>query len=107
MTREQVGPGDHSGFVRQYVRRIVMAAFMLVLLLPGIARAQTGGFSGTVTDAGTGAGVLASVAVYSWNGGFVTSVVNNRGHRRLSRDGTPGRDLFRADLSGADGQLRK
>jgi len=54
-------------------RRVILASvFALALLLPGTALAQTGGISGTVTDAATSAGLgSVTIGVYSWNGANV------------------------------------
>ncbi len=77
---EKAGPVLRSKSVHAYPLRLVIlvSAFVLAVLLPGRAAAQTGGISGTVTDAGTGAGLSATVQVYSWNGAFVAGVVRPR-----------------------------
>ena len=78
---EKAGPVLRSKSVHAYPLRLVIlvSAFVLALLLPGTAAAQTGGVSGTVTDAVTGAGLSVFVQVYSWNGAGVAGITSTAG----------------------------
>src|SRR5262245_45331362 len=89
---ERTGPVQRCKCGYVCIRRVLffVMAFVLPLLLPSTAAAQTGGISGTVTDAGTGVGLSStSVSIYSWNGPFVTSAATTAGTGAYSVAGLP------------------